>query len=85
MADDIDANPFFVALKTALSALYDDAAVHQKTICVPHADSFNPKLINKDFAGTCTALPACTINLRAACRVAYFDRFALLRGAVHHY
>ena len=59
MAEDIDANPFFVALKTALRALYDDAAVHQKTICVPHADSFNPKLINKDFAGTCTvpALP----------------------------
>lgn len=39
-----------MALKTALRALYDDAAVHQKTICVPHADSFNPKLINKDFA-----------------------------------
>ena len=51
MADDIDANPFFVALKTVLRALYDDAATHQKTICVPHAHSYNPKMINKDFVG----------------------------------
>eukprot|EP00656_Telonema_subtile_P053876 TRINITY_DN7888_c0_g1_i2.p1 TRINITY_DN7888_c0_g1~~TRINITY_DN7888_c0_g1_i2.p1 ORF type:complete len:325 (+),score=70.44 TRINITY_DN7888_c0_g1_i2:184-1158(+) len=49
MADDIDANPFFQALKTTFQQVYNDAAENQRTICVPHSRSFDPEIIDQWF------------------------------------
>eukprot|EP00658_Telonema_sp_P-2_P045381 TRINITY_DN3332_c0_g1_i3.p1 TRINITY_DN3332_c0_g1~~TRINITY_DN3332_c0_g1_i3.p1 ORF type:complete len:274 (-),score=60.61 TRINITY_DN3332_c0_g1_i3:1107-1928(-) len=49
MGDDIDVNPFFAALKTTFIQVYNDAADNQRTICVPHARSFDSSSLDKWF------------------------------------
>jgi len=49
MADDIDGNPFFQALKTTFQKVYNDAAENQRTVVVPHSRSFELDMLDLGF------------------------------------